>query len=81
MSVLISAVTMASVERIPRLLGLLGDKLDIALSIVAFTVPGVTLGAQLASRVASHIPQHVLERRLCVQFILVAARTLGEVIL
>jgi hypothetical protein len=51
------------------------------LSLVIFTVPGVILGAQLGSRVASHIPQNVLERGLGVLFILVAALTLGEVIL
>lgn len=58
-----------------------GDTINTVLSIVLFTVPGVILGAQLGSRVASRIPQRVLERGLGVLFILVAALTLGEVIL
>ena len=58
-----------------------GDTINIVLSIVLFTVPGVILGAQLGSRVASRIPQRALERGLGVLFILVAALTLGEVIL
>lgn len=58
-----------------------GDTINTVLSIVLFTVPGVILGAQLGSRVASRIPQRALERGLGVLFILVAALTLGEVIL
>jgi hypothetical protein len=58
-----------------------GDALNTMLSIVIFTVPGVMLGGQLGSWVASRIPQRVLERGLGVLFILVAALTLGEVIL
>lgn len=58
-----------------------GEVLATVLSLVIFTVPGVILGAQLGSRVASRIPQQVLERGLGVLFILVAALTLGEVIL
>jgi len=58
-----------------------GEVLATVMSLVIFTVPGVILGAQLGSRVASHIPQQVLERGLGVLFILVAALTLGEVIL
>ena len=57
------------------------DTINTVLSIVLFTVPGVILGAQLGSRVASRIPQRALERGLGVLFILVAALTLGEVIL
>jgi uncharacterized membrane protein YfcA len=57
-----------------------GEVLATVLSLVIFTVPGVILGAQLGSRVASRIPQQVLERGLGVLFILVAALTLGEVI-
>lgn len=58
-----------------------GEVLTTVLSIVIFTVPGVILGAQLGSRVASHIPQKVMERGLGILFILVAALTLGEVLL
>jgi len=58
-----------------------GDTLSTVLSLVIFTVPGVVLGGQLGSRVASHVPQRTLERGLGVLFILVAALTLGEVIL
>jgi uncharacterized membrane protein YfcA len=58
-----------------------GEALAIVLSIVTFTVPGVILGGQLGTRVASRVPQSVLERGLGILFILVAALTLGEVIL
>ena len=58
-----------------------GEVLTTVMSLVIFTVPGVILGAQLGARVASHIPQQVLERGLGILFILIAALTLGEVIL
>lgn len=58
-----------------------GEVLTTVLNIVIFTVPGVILGGQLGSRVASRIPQRTLERGLGILFILVAALTLGEVIL
>ncbi|MHC4687959.1 MAG: sulfite exporter TauE/SafE family protein [Planctomycetota bacterium] len=58
-----------------------GDALTTVLNIVIFTVPGVILGGQLGSLVANRISQHTLERGLGVLFILVAALTLGEVIL
>jgi uncharacterized membrane protein YfcA len=57
------------------------EALAIVLSIVTFTVPGVILGGQLGTRVASRVSQSVLERGLGILFILVAALTLGEVIL
>jgi len=58
-----------------------GDTLDTVSSIVIFTVPGVIVGAQLRALVAGRISQHTLERGLGVLFTLVAALTLGEVIL
>lgn len=58
-----------------------GDALSTVLNIVIFAVPGVVVGGQLGSLVASRIPQHILERGLGVLFILVAALTLGEVVL
>ena len=45
------------------------------------TIPGVIIGAQLGARVASAIPQKVLERGLGVLFLLIAALTIGEVVL
>ena len=58
-----------------------GDALSTVFNIVIFTVPGVILGAQLGSLVANRISQHILERGLGALFILIAALTLGEVIL
>jgi len=55
--------------------------LRLVFSLVIFTVPGVIIGAQLGSSVASRISQHALERGLGVLFLIVAALTLGEVIL
>jgi len=82
-SVFVVAITAlaASGGHIVRFVHSGGDTINTVLSIVLFTVPGVILGAQLGSRVASRIPQRVLERGLGVLFILVAALTLGEVIL
>ncbi len=57
------------------------EVLGTVLSIVIFTVPGVIVGGQLGSRVASRVPQGLLERGLGLLFIVVAALTLGEVIL
>ncbi len=46
-----------------------------------FTVPGVIIGGQIGSRIASRIPQRSLKIGLAVLFIIVAALTLGQVIL
>jgi len=59
-----------------------GDKvLTMLLSIVIFTVPGVIIGAQFGSFFAGRIPQPILLRILGVLFILIAALTLGEVMI
>ncbi|MFQ5629952.1 MAG: sulfite exporter TauE/SafE family protein [bacterium] len=58
-----------------------GETLNTVLSLVIFTVPGVIIGGQLGSLVSNKISQHTLERGLAILFILVAAFTLGEVIL
>jgi hypothetical protein len=57
------------------------DVMQVVLSVVIFTVPGVIIGAQLGSRVARYISQDTLERALGVLFVLVAALTLGEALL
>lgn len=57
------------------------ETLNTVLSLVIFTVPGVILGGQLGSLVSSRLPQRTLELGLSVLFILVAAFTLGDVIL
>lgn len=82
-SVLVVAVTalFASSGHFIRFVGEGGAVLDTVLSLVIFTVPGVIIGGQLGSKVASSIPQKVLERGLGVLLLLVAALTLGEVIL
>ena len=51
------------------------------LSICIFTAPGAVIGAILGSMVASRIPQKVLEHSLGILFILIAALTIGEVVL
>ncbi len=58
-----------------------GNTLNTVLNLVIFTVPGVIIGGQLGSLVSSRIPQKVMERSLGVLFVLVAAVTLGEVLL
>jgi uncharacterized membrane protein YfcA len=58
-----------------------GDVLATVLSICIFTVPGVIIGGQIGSRVASRIPQRTLELGMAFLFILVAALTLGQVVI
>lgn len=58
-----------------------GEALTTVLSLCLFTVPGVIIGGQLGSLVAEKIPQRTLEVGLGFLFILVAALTLGQVIL
>jgi hypothetical protein len=55
--------------------------LDIVLSLLIFTIPGVIIGGQLGSAVASRIPQQVLERSMGVLFALVGALMLAGVIM
>ncbi len=82
-SVLIVAVT-ALVASVGHLLSFIQqgpEVLDVVLSLVVFTIPGVIIGGQLGSAVASRIPQNTLLRGLGVLFIFVAVLTLGEVLL
>jgi uncharacterized membrane protein YfcA len=82
-SVFIVAVTAlaASAGHFVRFAQTGGEVLNMVLSIVIFTIPGVILGAQLGSKFASRIPQKIMERGLGVLFILVAGLTLSEVLL
>ncbi len=57
------------------------ETMQIVSNLVIFTVPGVVIGGQMGSLVSSRISQKVLERSMGVLFILVAAFTLGEVLL
>ena len=58
-----------------------GDTLQTVANLVIFTVPGVIIGGQMGSLVSGHISQKMMERSMGVLFILVAALTLGEVLL
>ncbi len=58
-----------------------GGVLETVLSLIIFTVPGVIIGGQIGSRISSKIPQRGLEIGLAILFIIVAALTLGQVIL
>ncbi|MFQ5419413.1 MAG: sulfite exporter TauE/SafE family protein [Anaerolineae bacterium] len=82
-SVFVVAVTalVASLGHFVQFAQMGGDVLNTVLSLVIFTVPGVVIGGQLGSIVSSRIEQHTMERTLGILFILVAALTLGEVIL
>ncbi len=82
-SVFVVALTVlfASAGHLVRFVQTGGEVLTTVLSLVVFTAPGVILGAQLGSKIASRIPQKMLERGLGVLLVLVAALTLGEVIL
>jgi len=82
-SVFVVAVTalVASAGHFAKFIQIGGDTISTVLSICMFTVPGVILGGQIGSRVASKIPQRSLEIGLAILFIIVAALTLGQVIL
>ncbi len=82
-SVFVVAITalIASAGHFVRFAASGGDVLLTVLSICIFTVPGVIIGGQIGSRVASRIPQRTLEVGLALLFILVAALTLGRVVL
>jgi len=82
-SVFVVAFTVlaASAGHLVQFIQVGGNALTTVMSLAVFTVPGVILGAQLGAKVASRIPERMLERGLAVLFIVVAALTLGEVIL
>ncbi|NOZ61371.1 MAG: sulfite exporter TauE/SafE family protein [Calditrichaeota bacterium] len=82
-SVFVVAITAlsASIGHFYKFTTLGAPTLNIVLSVVIFTVPGVILGAQLGSFLSRKIPQVVFEKGLGILFIIVAALTLGEVIL
>ncbi len=58
-----------------------GNTINTVMNLAIFTVPGVIIGAQFGSALASRISQHTLEKGLGILFMLIAALTLGEVIL
>jgi len=58
-----------------------GETLNIVLSLVVFTVPGVIIGGQLGSLVSNRISQHYLEKGLALLFIIVAVLMFSDVIL
>jgi hypothetical protein len=58
-----------------------GGVLETVLNLIIFTVPGVIIGGQIGSKISSKIPQRALEVGLAILFIIVAALTLGQVIL
>jgi uncharacterized membrane protein YfcA len=82
-SVFVVAVTalVASTGHFIKFVQTGGDTLNMVLSLVIFTVPGVIIGGQIGPAVSSRISQHTLERGLAALFIIVAALMLGEVIL
>lgn len=82
-SVFVVAITAlsASVGHFYKFTTFGGDILQTVFSIVIFTIPGVIAGARFGSFVSRKIPQHQLEKGLGLLFILVAALTIGEVVL
>lgn len=82
-SVFVVAVTalIASTGHLVRFLQAGGDSINIVMSLVIFTAPGVLIGGQFGSMIASHIPQQVLEQVLGMLFIVVALVMLGDALL
>jgi hypothetical protein len=58
-----------------------GHELTAMLSLIVFTIPGVVLGGQLGPWVVEHLPPRELEVALRILHLLLAALTLGEVVL
>ena len=71
----------ASAGHFIRFTQLGGETLTTVLSLVAFTVPGVIIGAQLGPKVAERVSQEIMERALGILFIFIAMLTLGEALL
>lgn len=82
-SVFVVAVTVlfASTAHFFQFMQAGSDVLQLVLNVVIFTIPGVIIGGQLGTIVASRISQRTMETAVAILFILVAALTLGEVIL
>ena len=82
-SVFVVAITalVASTGHFVKFVQAGGESLDMVLSLVIFTAPGVIIGGQLGPMVSSRISQHTLELALAILFIIVAALMLGEVLL
>jgi uncharacterized membrane protein YfcA len=81
-SVFVVAITAlcASIGHFIRFVQTGSSVLNIVLSIVMFTIPGVVIGGQLGSKIARTIPQRMLEIVLAILFIIVAILTIGEVV-
>lgn len=82
-SVFVVAVTVlfASTAHFFQFMQAGSDVLQLVLNVVIFTIPGVIIGGQLGTIVASRVSQSTMETAVAILFILVAALTLGEVIL
>ncbi len=82
-SVFVVAVTVlfASTAHFFQFMQAGSDVLQLVLNVVIFTIPGVIIGGQLGTIVASRSSQRTMETAVAILFILVAALTLGEVIL
>ncbi len=82
-SVFVVAVTalIASTGHLIRFLQAGGDSINIVISLVIFTAPGVLIGGQIGSLIASRIPQNMLERALGTLLIFVDLVMLGDALL
>lgn len=82
-SVFVVAITalFASIGHLIKFVQIGGDSINIVMSLIIFTGPGVVIGGQIGSMVASRIPQNTLERALGILFVLVALVMLGDLIL
>jgi hypothetical protein len=81
-SVFVVAITalVASTGHLIKFIQAGGDSINVVMSLVIFTVPGVLIGGQIGPIIASRIPQRLLEHGLGILFILVALLMLGDVI-
>ena len=82
-SVFVIAVTVlvASGSHVVRFVQAGPDTLLQVASIVIFTVPGVLIGGQVGPAIAKKIPDRAMELSLGILFVIIAALTIGEVVL
>ena len=79
-SVALTALAAATGHMI-QFLGSGPEVLNQVFSFVIFTIPGVIIGGQIGPAFSSRVPQHTLEKTLGILFVLIAALTLGQLIL
>jgi len=70
----------AAIGHLMQFLSAGGNTMQIVMSLVIFTAPGVVIGGQLGPLLATRISQHALEKLLGILFVIVSLLTIGQLI-